>query len=346
MLMIEKFFMKSAGRRGYSPLARVMTLAVMLLAMAATAWAQETKYTVTMAEGTVDAANWTIEPTEAAEGKPITATYSGTKHVKSVTAVTKAAAPAVTVVDLSKLTADYEAKDGETLTGTLGGNYKITIADKATVTLDGVTINGVNNSSYKWAGLTCAGDATIILKEGTTNTVKGFYENYPGILVPSGKTVTIKGDGSLTASPFDGGTNNSYGAGIGGGFKIACGNITIAGGTITATGGFYTAGIGGGQNSSCGDISISGGTINATGGNSAAGIGCGYASTKNTASCGNITIANTVTKVTATKGNGAANSIGKGKAGYNATNTCGTVTIGGTVYENGISDSPYTYPSN
>ena len=42
----EKIFMKSAGRRGYSPLARVMTLAVMLLAMAATAWAQQT-YTVT-----------------------------------------------------------------------------------------------------------------------------------------------------------------------------------------------------------------------------------------------------------------------------------------------------------
>ena len=32
----QKDFMKSAGRRGYSPLARVMTLAVMLLAMAAT----------------------------------------------------------------------------------------------------------------------------------------------------------------------------------------------------------------------------------------------------------------------------------------------------------------------
>ena len=36
---------------------------------------------------------------------------------------------AVKVVDLAKLTADYEAKDGETLSGILGGNYKITIAD-------------------------------------------------------------------------------------------------------------------------------------------------------------------------------------------------------------------------
>ena len=42
MLMETKIFMKSAGTRGYSPLARVMTLAVMLLAMAATgAWAQD-----------------------------------------------------------------------------------------------------------------------------------------------------------------------------------------------------------------------------------------------------------------------------------------------------------------
>ena len=323
--MEKKIFMKSAGRRGYSPLARVMTLAVMLLAMAATAWAQETKYTVKMAENTVDKDKWTISPTEAAENDPVTATYTGSRHVKSVTAVVKAAAGKT--VDLSKLTADYEAKDGETLTGTLGGNYKITIADKATVTLDGVTINGTNDSEYSWAGLTCAGDATIILKEGTTNTVKGFDENYPGILVPSGKTVTIQGDGSLTASSFDGGTDDSYGAGIGGGYQIACGNITIAGGTINATGGFYAAGIGGGQSSLCGDITITGGTINATGGNGAAGIGSGYASVNKTASCGNITIANTVTKVTATKGSDAPNSIGKGGAGYNGTNTCGTVTI-------------------
>ena len=44
----------------------------------------DTKYTVTMAEGTVDAANWIISPTEAAEGKPITATYSGTAFQSSV----------------------------------------------------------------------------------------------------------------------------------------------------------------------------------------------------------------------------------------------------------------------
>ena len=58
---------------------------------------------------------------------------------------------------------------------------------------------------------------------------------------------------------------------------------------------------------------------------------------KNTNSiCGAITITKTVTRVTATKGDGAPNSIGAGQSG-----TCGTVTIGGV--KGVISDSPYTY---
>jgi hypothetical protein len=36
----------------------------------------------------------------------------------------------VPVVDLARLTADYEARDGETLTGIMDGNYKITIGGK------------------------------------------------------------------------------------------------------------------------------------------------------------------------------------------------------------------------
>ena len=50
-----------------------------------------TGYSVTLAEGTEDEGNWTISPTEAAEGSPITATYSGEKKVKSVKAVKVAA---------------------------------------------------------------------------------------------------------------------------------------------------------------------------------------------------------------------------------------------------------------
>lgn len=62
--------------------------------------------------------------------------------------------------------------------------------------------------------LNCLGDATIILADGTTNTVKGFHVDYPGIHVPSGKTLTITGTGMLRAS------SKGFGAGIGGGYKI------------------------------------------------------------------------------------------------------------------------------
>ena len=287
--------------------------------------------------------------------------------------------------DLSKLTADYTVKNGETLTGTLNGEtqpYKITIADGATITLDGVTINGISSSDVKWAGITCLGDATIILKDGSKNTVKGFYEDYPGIQAgPVGKTLIIKGEtkgtGSLDASPYDGGTEHSYGAGIGGGLDISCGDIniqggvitvtggygaagigvgegygeenvscatiTISGGNVTATGGYGAAGIGGGYaynyGVTCGAITISGGTVTAAGGDNAAGIGSGESYSGKTNTCGDITVTADVTSVTATKGKNATNSIGAGKDG-----TCGTITIGGKVYADGVTISPYTYP--
>ena len=327
-------------------------------------------YTVSLKDGVKDADKWTISPNPAEEGQTVTLQYTGRLKVKSVTATTDAgaAAPTGNIVDLATLTAAYEAQDGDVLTGTLGANVKISIADGATVTLDGVTINGVNDN-YEWAGLNCLGDATIVLKDGSENTVKGFYEDYPGIFVPEGKRLIIKGGtegtGKLTASPFDGGgTDTSYGAGIGGGYTIACGDISIEGGVITATGGYQAAGIGSGYNATCGNISITGGDITATGGDCAAGIGGGSITSCGNititggditatggseapgigsgydGSCGNITIANTVTKVTATNGSYAPNSIGAGAYG-----TCGTITIGGdaTTYAAGVTTSPYTY---
>ena len=325
-------------------------------------------YTVSMKDGVKDADKWTITPNPAEEGQTVTLQYNGRLKVKGVKATSDAApaAPAGNIVDLSKLTENTELKDGDVLTGTLGANVKISIADGATVTLDGVTINGVNDANYEWAGITCLGDATIILSG--TNTVTGFYGDYPGIQAAAGKTLIINGTGSLTASSLGkgagiGGANNvacgnieiqggtitatsvQSGAGIGGGDRADCGNITISGGTVNATGGARGAGIGGGRrgpnNGSCGNILISGGTVTATGGENAAGIGGGRGYNNNIKSnCGTITITSGVTKVTATMGDGATNSIGAGKYG-----TCGTVTIGGV--EGAITTSPYTYqPSN
>ena len=220
-------------------------------------------------------------------------------------------------------------QNGDAVTGLLDGKSKssqrlqISIADGASVILKGVDIQGYKGENFKWAGLTCAGDATIILAVGSENTVKGFYCDYPGIFIAEGKTLTIQGSGSLTASPYDGGTNSSFGAGIGGAKNIACGNIVIEGGAVTATGGSRCAGIGSGANASCGDISINGtANVTAKGGGEGAGIGSGYI-----ASCGNITISGTA-HVTATGGSDGAG-IGTGLA-TGSISTCGNITISGT----------------
>ena len=238
--------------------------------------------------------------------------------------------------NLAELSTDFTAVNGMTLYGMLGANVKVSIANGATVTLSGATINGTNNDSYKWAGINCLGDATIILSG--TNSVNGFHEDYPGIHMPKGKTLTIQGRGALTA------TSNGHGAGIGGGNHIDCGNITISGGTVTANGGNHAAGIGSGDFASCGNITISGGTVTANGGSNAAGIGREEWGSH----CGNITITNGVTRVTATKGSDFPNSIGG-----HSSNEIGTVTLGCTLDNSGnpvggavtgnISTSPFTY---
>lgn len=171
-----------------------------------------------------------------------------------------------TTVDLSALTEAYTAQDGETLTGTLGGNYKLSIAGGATVTLKDVTIN-----SSMHAGLTCNG-ATLIL-EGK-NTVRSSAEEYPGILVADYSRLTISGDGSLDVY----GATNA--AGIGGRYNKDCGTIVIESGTITAHGGTSGAGIGSGNYAACSGIEISGGIVKAYGGEEGgAGIGtAAYAS--------------------------------------------------------------------
>ena len=221
----------------------------------------------------------------------------------------------IKIIDLSTLTSDYIAQDNNILTGTLAGNYKITIADNANVELKDVTINGGNNSSTNWAGLTCDGNATITITG--TNTVKGFYIDSPGIKAgPTSSTLTINGTGSLTA------TGGDFAAGIGSGWKATCGAITISGGTVNASSSMNGAGIGSGfSDSSCGDITISGGTVYANSSKDGAGIGSGY---KNS-SCKNITISGGT--VIASSGDAGAG-IGSGCSG----SSCGDITIsGGTV---------------
>ena len=238
------------------------------------------------------------------------------------------------MVNLSTVTSDYVAQDGDVLTGELNGRnqpYQISIADGASITLRDATIKGYtkqeHSTSTNWInefpGITCLGDATITL-EGT-NKVKGFGRQYPAILPgPPGKTLTIKGTGSLEAIP------RSWGAGIGTGFSVVrdCGNIVIEGGNITANanqnGINSSPGIGAGWKSSCGDITIKGGYVTVEGGDDSAGIG---AYRGDETHCGKITITGGEVHTSCTRGPG----IGSGYTGEG----CHIYIYDGTVYAEG-----------
>ena len=299
--------------------------------------------------------NTTVAEVDATTGE-VTIKGVGTANIKATTTETETyayetntAQYTLTVdpaINLASLTADYIAQNGDVLTGTLAGIYKICIADGASVELKDVTINstGVNDYHYDWAGLTCLGDANITITG--TNSVKGFYNDSPGIKAgPKNTTLTISGTGSLTA------TGGDYAAGIGSGYGTSCGAITITGGTVNASSSIYGAGIGSGSTysscgditiscgtvnaisgrngagigsgcdySSCGDITISGGTVNASSGQSGAGIGSGYVS-----SFGSITITTGITQVQATRNYMDVWPIGKGFSD----NDSGAVSIAG-----------------
>lgn len=250
-------------------------------------------------------------------------------------------------VNLSELTAEYTAPNGVVLKGETG--YKISIAENATVSLSGATINN---------SVECLGTATIVLVKETVNTITTGKVSTALIAGPAETTLTIKGEGQLNAnaggdhagigSPYKGTCGNivieggiinastAYGAAIGaadgGG---VCGDITISGGTVTATkNAGYGAAIGSGDSygggSACGNITITGGNVTAIGGPNAPGIGAGGLEENYNSTCKNITI--TGGKVTATGGMNAAG-IGTGYgSGYSSKSSCGNITIsGGTV---------------
>jgi len=241
------------------------------------------------------------------------------------------------VIDLYTLTEPYVAQDTEVLwcqVGQWAQPFQISIADGATVFLKEVDIQGTNNEEYKWSGLTCLGDATIFILTGNSS-VCGYYEDYPGIFVPSGKTLTIKGmkNGNLTSQ------SNGFGAGIGcirGIFNhdntpFNAGNIVIESGNIQAIGDRCSA-IGSSVATTCGDITIKGGNVQALTSNDG---GCGIGCSNGESRCGNITISGGV--VTSVGGR-SASGIGAAQFSWDGTkyNQCGNILIsGGTVTTTG-----------
>ena len=192
---------------------------------------------------------------------------------------------------------NYTAQDGDVLTGSTSGT--VTIAADAKITLSGVTITG---------GIVCEGSATITL--AGTNSVTGAYLKAGIQIGGNGTTLTIKGDGSLTAN----GGNQSAGIGLSRAWDVDAtgGDIVIEGGNITATGNDYGAGIGTGvswgntsdKTATIGNITIKGGTVRAIGGtnqfNPGSGIGKGGAYSYGHAVVGTITIYDGIDMVDAT----------------------------------------------
>lgn len=144
-------------------------------------------------------------------------------------------------------------------------------------------------------------DVTIILMGTNSLNTSGNTGAFGSMVVIGDKTLTITGTGSLTAK--GGKDSPCFGAYKDRSTDYPCGDIIIRGGILDLTGGNIKDGTG------------------------AAGIGTGHGGT-----CGNITITEGVTRLTATKIGSATHSIGTGTGG-----TCGTITIGGTVYWDGSS---------
>ena len=220
--------------------------------------------------------------TLTADGDGIYSVTVGNADI-TITATTKKAAEPNKTLSGSE---SYTAQNGDVLTGSTSGT--VTIPDGASITLSDVSISG---------GIVCNGSVTITLVG--TNSVTGASQKAGIEVGGSGTTLTIKGNGSLTAT----GGQHSAGIGLSRAWNpdndVIGGNIVIEGGTITANGGSqWGAGIGTGviygngsaKTARLGNITIKGGTVKATSGSDSDGIGTGYTYSPCTNAIGTVTI--------------------------------------------------------
>lgn len=163
-------------------------------------------------------------------------------------------------VDLSSLTDDYVAVDGDTLTGRIEASYVFTIQDGAGITLSNAYIRGV--------GVICAGNATINLT-GRNYIIANDFK--AGIQIGGpGTTLYFKGNGTLYS--YGGKGAAAIGLSAGNDNEVNGGDIVFESPYIIAYGGSGAAGIGTGSGNkalSMGSISIKGGTVETYGGRSA-----------------------------------------------------------------------------
>ena len=154
------------------------------------------------------------------------------------------------IVDISTLSDEYIAQDGDIFIGTQNGQVPIRLNQSGmTVTLAGMYLA---DSIYAYTN-----DVTILIADDTTNTIKPHY-GLPGIRPSTNPAhvLTIKSESANTGVlDVQGGADC---AAIGPSRNEICGGVVIEGGTIIATGSNGYPGIGASENGTCGDIAIHG----------------------------------------------------------------------------------------
>ena len=184
---------------------------------------------------------------------------------------------------------DYTVEDGEILTGTLKKKYHLIIPDGYTVTLFNAIIKHSGKTDSNPA-IECLGNATIIIADGTKNSVKTVVNNesQTAITVPDNKNLIINGQingtGKLTISGYAGisapslsieggktvinANETGYNGEGGDGIKVSSGTLEVNSkmanaifGKLMVSGGDVTVKAHATGAAIVGDCSISGGTI-------------------------------------------------------------------------------------
>ena len=228
------------------------------------------------------------------------------------------------------ITVSVSAEDVQTATQgdqTYTGVFVVT----GTSTMNKLVIKGGSGTAanvyLKDLHITVSSGAAVSVSKNVDLYIEGSSvlqsgENCAGIQKEDDGQLTIDGSGSLEA------TGGESGAGIGGASGKPGNNITINGGTITASGkagNGWGAGIGGGKGQGGSNITIRGGNVKAIPGAEAAGIGGGFKGNGT-----NISIEGGTVRAESGGGSGGTAAIGSGRVGGNGENiqiTGGDITL-------------------
>ena len=237
------------------------------------------------------------------ENGDITVKASGTEGKNTVSQGDKK-----DVEDTNTIITNQKTDKASSNTVTIEANGK---NDKVEVTLKDVNID---TSSRNNAAVSVTGSGNTTIKLDGDNHLAGGN----GIYSNSSGSLTISGDENDSLTAQGGDSRN--------GIYSVSGDVTISGGTVTATGGNSTGSYGsGGDGIHSGSLTISGGTVTATGGDSTGSNGLGGRGI--CSDSGGITISGSST-VTANGGNGSSGRDGISSSS-GVTVSDGTVTATG-----------------